>query len=222
MVMVFVFTGAITIRHPQLSEKQCKMMLRVIAPMLVIAAVIMEPWRDGEYIRILYHASPAAGLKKLLPMRRRYRHPQEGPVVFASPEKALACAFLIKEHSGSWVQTGAYDGVPVTVIRSDRDDFVAKDSGGTLYAVSGERFAFDQRFGSCAWEWTSRRPARTIVATHYPSALDAMIENGLQVYFVDQQTFAAINAADDHGASILAGLVSENQRRGMNIRQIVV
>lgn len=44
-----------------------------------------------------------------------------------------------------------------------------------------------------------------------------MIENGVQVYFVDKPTFKKIQGAEDHGLSILKTLESENQRRGKNV-----
>jgi hypothetical protein len=47
-----------------------------------------------------------------------------------------------------------------------------------------------------------------------------MIENAVQVYFVDREMFTEISSADDHGRSILIGLISENQRRGVNIRSL--
>jgi len=62
-------------------------------------------------------------------------------------------------------------------------------------------------------EWTSREPVKPLSETEHPSALDAMIENGVQVYFVDKKTFDEIAAADDHGRQLLASLRSENMRR---------
>jgi len=47
-----------------------------------------------------------------------------------------------------------------------------------------------------------------------------MIENGVQVYFVDQATFSELKKAPDHGLSILKKLESENQKRGQNVTQL--
>lgn len=46
----------------------------------------------------------------------------------------------------------------------------------------------------------------------YPSVLDDVIDNGVQVYFVDEETYKKIEAAKDHGLSIFGELESENQR----------
>jgi len=46
-----------------------------------------------------------------------------------------------------------------------------------------------------------------------------MIENGVQVYFVDGETHRKIRASKDHGLSIYRELESENQKRGVNIKE---
>ena len=66
-------------------------------------------------------------------------------------------------------------------------------------------------------EWISRQSVKPIKALHYPCALDAMLENGVQVFFVGKDTFRAIRAAEDHGLIILRSLTSENQLRSINV-----
>lgn len=43
--------------------------------------------------KILYHASPNRSINVFEPRREKVRDPEEGPVVFATPDKALASAF---------------------------------------------------------------------------------------------------------------------------------
>jgi hypothetical protein len=45
-----------------------------------------------------------------------------------------------------------------------------------------------------------------------------MIENGIQVYFVDEVTLKTIRKADDYGYKILTELISENEKREQNVR----
>ncbi len=43
-----------------------------------------------------------------------------------------------------------------------------------------------------------------------------MIENGVQVYFIDRETLDRMKSAEDHGMGILKDLQSENEKRGQN------
>ena len=61
------------------------------------------------------------------------------------------------------------------------------------------------------------KPVKTI---EYPSAIDAMIQNGVQVYFVDEETHKSIQKSEDHGYAIFSQLESENARRGVNVRKL--
>ena len=44
-----------------------------------------------------------------------------------------------------------------------------------------------------------------------------MLENKVQVYFIDQETYKKIQESDDDGLSILKNLESENQKTGINV-----
>ncbi|MBI2409525.1 hypothetical protein HYV30_00600 [Candidatus Kaiserbacteria bacterium] len=65
-------------------------------------------------------------------------------------------------------------------------------------------------------EYTSVEPVTPWAREEHESALDAMVRHGVQVYFVDPETFARIQTSPDHGYDILKTLESENQRRGVN------
>ena len=67
------------------------------------------------------------------------------------------------------------------------------------------------------FEWISRQSIKPTEKVVYESALDAMIDNGVQVYFVDKETFEKIKESEDHGVGIIKTLESENQKRGVNI-----
>ena len=70
-------------------------------------------------------------------------------------------------------------------------------------------------------EVTSKSAVKPIAKQVYKSALAAMLEHGVQVYFVDKPTYKAINSSQDDCLSILQTLESENQRLGINIRSFV-
>jgi len=173
-----------------------------------------------EKPEVLYHSSSRKGIEEFRPNKGNFRDEDEGVVIFSTPNKALASAFLIEGHNDSWTKIGFYGGIPAVIIDSDREEFIKKDKGGVMYELPSDTFDYDPEKGMGEKEWTSREPVKPLSETEHPSALDAMIENGVQVYFVDKKTFDEIAAADDHGRQLLASLRSENMRRGMNARPI--
>jgi hypothetical protein len=175
-----------------------------------------------EKPEILYISAQTPNIKELTPMKGNSRDVDEGAVIFSTPDKALASIFLIKGHNDDWMQIGYFSDIPYVVICMDRDDFIKRDKGGVMYEVPSDTFDYDQNMGMGDKEWTSRTPVKPAKETAYSSALDTMVKNGVQVYFVDKQKFDEIWEDDDAGRSILSELVSENKRRGENIRDISV
>lgn len=169
---------------------------------------------------VLYLATQTPNISELVPMKGNYRDENEGAVIFSTPDKALASAFLVEGHGDHWMKIGFYGDIPVVVIKSGREEFIKKDKGGNMYAVPSDTFDFDPNKGMGEREWVSKVPVKPLSEKHFESALDAMIENGVQVYFVDENTFEAIHNSSKHGYGILAGLTSENERRGLNIRNL--
>ncbi len=173
-----------------------------------------------EKPEVLYIAAQTPGIQELTPTQGNYRDENEGAVIFSTPDKGLASAFLVEGHGDHWMQIGVYGDISVVVINADREEFIRNDTGGIMYAVSSDTFDFDPDKGMGEKEWTSRKPVRPKSETRYPSALDAMVQNGVQVYFVDKKTFDEINSADNAGYDILTELVSENERRGENVKSL--
>jgi hypothetical protein len=166
-----------------------------------------------EKPKILYIGTQTKGIKEITPRKGNYRDENEGAVIFSTPEKALASIFMIPGHNDSWTKIGYYENVLTVVICMDRDEYVKKDKGGTVYEVPSNSFDYNADIGMGDKEWTSREPVKPVGETYYPSSLDAMIDNGVSVYFVDKKTFDAIRYADDHGREIIYSLTSENNRR---------
>lgn len=166
----------------------------------------------------LYHGSSNRSIEKFVPRSDKVRDASEGPRVFATPDKRMASIFIAGTDD-SWTHSGAFNYVPYIII-SDRERFERLDQGGAIYHLPSTTFENDPEKGLGGLEWTSREPVDPVEKEEHPSALDAMIGHGVQVYFVDTETFKAVNAADDHGLTILRSLESENQRRGSNIAKL--
>lgn len=177
-------------------------------------------FEQKEKPEVLYVSTQTSGIDTLTPRKGNLRDENEGAVIFSTPDIALATMFLIDGHHDSWVKIGYYGEIPCAVICMDRDEFVKRDKGGVMYEVPSDSFDFDPNLGMGNKEWTSKVPVKTTKEQKYASSLDAMIDNGVQVYFVDRPTFEAIWEADDHGRSILSSLSSENMLRNKNIKDM--
>ena len=163
---------------------------------------------------VLYHGSSVSGLRLLEPQAHKIRHPAEGPVVFAAVALPLATLFIVPTDD-SWTVSGTFGRVYHIVI-SDRERFTRNDHGGSVYVVPGESFSCDPEKGLGELEWVSAVPVKPIDEFIFRSALEAMLENRVQVFWVTPVTFGTIREAEDHGLSILQSLPSENEIRGLN------
>ncbi len=170
-------------------------------------------------IKKLYHASSNKEIEILEPKAESIRDPNEGPVVFASDSKEYATCFLVST-TNEWSRISRYSSSkhpPIYVMCiSDEKRFRKLDKGGAIYHLSPIGFYLDESKGSI--EWTSKKSVKPIKKELYDSALDAMIENGVIVYFCDELTLSDLkkDPSDvERGMRILKSLVSENEKRGL-------
>ncbi len=169
-----------------------------------------------EKPQFLYHGSPHRDLEVIEPRRKSHRDPEEGELVFATQDIGLASVFMANSrHYGC----GRFNETKYCYIVEHREEFILRDKGGHIYVLSSDGFENDPNKGLGEYEWTSKQKVKPKEKIEYPSSLDAMLENGVQVYFIDKETHKKIEQSNDHGYSILQDLQSENQRRGINIKE---
>lgn len=161
----------------------------------------------------LYHASARHDITIFEPRAESVRDVEEGPVVFATPDKAYASLFITPTDD-SWTMRGRFsrDGIvtPWHMVISDRKRFLELDRGGAIYSLSATSFNSDPEKNMPGIEYTSTDFVAPDSVERYNSALEAMIGLGVNVYFVDEATFLAIRRSDDYGAQILKGLKPEH------------
>lgn len=163
---------------------------------------------------VLFHASRNRNVTVFEPRAERVRDKKEGARVFATPDKRLATVFLV-DTDDSWANSGVSNGVPYIVI-SDEKRFKDADTGGAIYSLPPASFETDVTKGLRENEWTSAEAVIPIGKEEYSSAFEAMLDSGVQVYFVDATTYEAFESAEDHGISLLRSLTSENTRLNRN------
>ncbi|GEM_PF-758686 len=179
-----------------------------------------EASTDKEKMKptVLYHASSNRNIEVLEPRAEKVRDENEGPVVFASPDKALTTKFLVPSDD-TWTRKMRFGDTHVHVI-SDRKRYEEFDKGGAIYHLSPEGFTLDQTKRGGKNEWTSNTSVTPTEKEEYESGLEAQLDNGVQVYFVDEETFDRITQSEDHGVAIIKGLVSENKLKNINPKEI--
>lgn len=162
----------------------------------------------------LYHGSSNREITRFEPRALKVRDASEGPAVFATSDKRMATVFMIGVDD-SWGNSGMHNGVPYMII-SDRKRFEDLDQGGAIYHLPGETFDSDPSKGLGEVEWTSPEVVKPAHREDHKSALEAMLNHGVQVYFVDRETYEAYRAAPDQSLPLLRSLESENQKQGVN------
>lgn len=156
----------------------------------------------------LYHASENRKIELLEPREESVRDKNEGPVVFATSDKAEASKFLVPSDD-TWTRKMRFGDVHVHII-ADKKRYKEADKGGTIYHLKPDTFENDLTKGTRT-EWISKVPVKPYEKEEYSSGLQAQLDNGVQVYFVDWETFDQITKAEDRGVSILKGLISEKK-----------
>jgi len=139
----------------------------------------------GEKPNKFYHGSPNRGIEELEPRRKSFRDKTEGELLFATPDIACATLFLVRMHDDESLK-GTDDGFYINVI-ADKEKFTELDKGGTIYELPDANFTSDPNRWSK--EWATKEKIKPRDKIHFDSALRAMIDNGVKVYFTDKQTF---------------------------------
>lgn len=152
-----------------------------------------------------------------MPRDGNKRHKDEPAQVFAALDKAFATIFL-HPFDDRKMASGFMNDVPYTLV-GDMGGFLAQDTGGAIYTLPSDSFTFDPDLGVGYKEWTSSAPVKPTGKEEYDSALEAMLDNGVQVYFADMDTLRHFREA--HGEAkfkLIESLQSENQKQQRNYK----
>ena len=91
------------------------------------------------------------------------------------------------------------------IVNGTQSDFQVADHGGAIYELPAATFQQGPS-DMPEIEWFSKQAVHPRHTEVFPSSLTAMHHYGVNVYFVDAATYAAIQAAADHGWQILQSL----------------
>ncbi len=161
--------------------------------------------------QVLYHSSPNNNIELFEPtLGKRPRDFGHDPVIFATDNFTFATHFLVTTDD-SWTSDGAFNDVDYFVC-GNKEKFLSNDKGGTIYTLPADTFTQLKRR-----EWFSKTSVKPISKIYLSSGLDAMLDQGVQFYFTDKDTFKKIRNSSDHGLEIIKTMRSENQIRNINI-----
>lgn len=177
-----------------------------------------EQIAEKEKPPFFYHGSPHGAIEEFEPRVSKGSGEKYGALVYATQDLATASVFMAKVER-EW-SAGRFNNISYVLIPMSRDKFIENDKGGYIYVLPSDTFITETGRGMGEYEWASKEKVKPVKKIEYVSALDAMIENGVQVYFVDMETYERIKTSEDHGFSIIKNLKSENQNRNTNVRQL--
>lgn len=167
----------------------------------------------------LFHASQDSEIEVLEPRAITVRDKREGPVVFATEDKAYSTMFLVPSDD-TWTIKGGYrlkedERLWITII-GDEKRFRETDKGGAIYTLPKNNFVTDPNYGTS--EWISKTSVIPLSKEVFSSGLDAMIQNRVIVYFTSPEKFQEIKKSSPNPIErfpLLKELISENEKRGL-------
>lgn len=165
----------------------------------------------------LYHASENQDIEILEPKAVKTRDPNEGPVVFATDDKAYVTMFLVKSDDSWTLKFGLGNSsrdCDWYICINDQQRYLDADKGGAIYTLPKNQFLTEPKPNSTP-EWASNEPVKPLKKEIYPSGLEAMIENGVQVYFTTPEQFESLKTKRETRFEDLRNLESENEKRGL-------
>jgi len=159
---------------------------------------------------ILYGASQNRNINIFEPRANSIRDPNEGSVIFATPDKTYASMFIIPSDD-SWTNKGQYQNQYYQVI-ADEKRYKNLDKGGAIYTFKSNGFETDLTKGMKSKEWISKKPVKPINKEIYESGLEAMKQLGVKIFFVSPNVFLDFKQKLTNGMIKEAfGLISTNQ-----------
>lgn len=171
-----------------------------------------------EKPKILYHGTARCDIEEFEPrLNPGSSGAANGPMVYATDDIVAASIFMLDVRSSFSVgQFAAW----YVIISEPRESFLSHDRGGCIYELLPDTFETGTVGGFGENEFASSVPVRPFRKQHFDSALDAILNNGVQVYFITPEQYEQIESAPQHGYAILKELESENQRRGINAKSL--
>lgn len=136
---------------------------------------------------ILYHASTRKNLTVLRPQRTLSHDKYIGDYVFATKSSLLAHMYLVPK--GIAILMDSSEDHPNIVMCISESEFLKRDHGGAVFELSSASFAPSPQQEINDYEMVSTIPVKPLKKTVYAKTRDALLALGIQIRFVDKDTF---------------------------------
>jgi hypothetical protein len=156
---------------------------------------------------VLYHGSPNTAIEILEPREESPGHKLPGKYVFATQHKELAAMFLAPKVAP--MQMSQFGSQYILIAQCTDQTYKSADQGGAIYELPP--ITFQQGPTDMPdIEWFSNTSVKPSNKEAFITSLDAMQKCDVKVYFVDADTYNAIQKAEDHGWDVLQSLSSSS------------
>ena len=153
---------------------------------------------------VMYHASPEKDISEFEPRNEFPRYEGEDNLVFATPYKEVAAMFLVPKNIPT--EISKYGDTYVLFVNGTEDEFNSLDKGGAIYELPADSFETNKDLGMGDTEWVSKWPVRPISKTLYNLTAEALRENDIRIYFLNDDIFAKVKANPSNGLDIIKNL----------------
>jgi hypothetical protein len=173
-----------------------------------------------EKPKFLFHGSTKGDITEFIPKISEGTGSNEGKQVYATPNLMVASAFMASGYIKQKWSTGLYGGTYCALITMPKNEFVERDKGGYTYSLPSDTFSTKSGRGLNKEEYASAEPVKPEGKIFYPSVLEAMLELGVQVYFVNEDDYKTLEHSPGNQKHLFfKKLRSENVERGVNVKE---
>lgn len=150
---------------------------------------------------ILYHASADTNITEFEPRNQTPRYEGEPNLIFATPHKQVAAMFLVPR--GIPTEISKYGDIYAVFVNGTEEEFDSQDKGGAIYALPSDTFETDEKIGMGETEWVSTESVKPVSKDIYDTALQALEESNVQIYFLFDEVFTLVRNDPSHGLEIV-------------------
>lgn len=163
---------------------------------------LIKEWIPKPHV--VYHSSPDGSIKEFIPLPS-HRSSAEPESIFAAPSKLVSAIFMGPNLKTT--RSGTYDGGETyKVIVGDPEEFFANDRAGYMYTLPGETFSVDPNIGLGVAEWTSLTPVKPISVQYFSSAIQAMLDSGVQIIPASMDIIKKLDDPGSDKPAVIKGL----------------
>jgi len=148
----------------------------------------------------MYHASTNREVTEFQPKNEFPRYGSEENLVFGTAYKEVAAMFLVPRTISTVISK--YDDECVVFVDCTKEEFDTEDKGGAIYALPSDTFNTNESIGMGNTEWVSKESVKPISKQVYATAIYALRENKVRIYFLAKDVFLKVQANPSCGREI--------------------